>query len=111
VGSGLPYTPFHPVRQLPGHRIPGVRLEELNAARHPFYSRLDLRADFAPGGPRGRFQLYADVVNVLNYDITTGNNGPGFKPTVTQTPDGWRVVERSDHGLAIVPTFGLRFRF
>jgi hypothetical protein len=109
--SGLPYTPFYAQDTSSGHATPAVRLEDLNAARHPFYARLDLRASYAPRGPGGRFELYVDVFNVLDYDI--GNsNGPGFRQSLELGPNGWEVVIVKDRSTsAVVPTFGLRFRF
>ena len=113
AASGLPYTPFEALRQRgnPGHGVVAIRLQDLNAARHPFYSRLDLRAAWAPRGPDGWLEVYVDVFNTLNYDLLNGNNGPGFTPSVMPGPDGWQVVEWWDRGSAVVPSFGLRCRF
>src|SRR4029078_12579229 len=92
AASGLPYTPSTPV----GASQVAVGLKDVNAAGHPFYSRLDVRAAFTPGGPAGFLELYADVVNVLNYDIVSGNNGPGLKPSAVLTAAAWQVVVRRD---------------
>jgi TonB-dependent receptor-like protein len=138
--TGLPYTPQRPVvsfglEQLPGQpprRTPSRQyvvgdptaegpltyavgpgpLSDMNSARHPFYSRLDLRARFQPGGPSGRWELYLDVYNALNSDVMTRHNGPAFRPSLTwdEATRRWQIVN-STMPLAVLPSFGLRFRF
>jgi hypothetical protein len=124
AASGLPYTPFVPM--LVAHveavdnvlaagrradEVAGVRLSDINAARHPFYSRVDLRARWALGRRGERGELYLDVFNALNHNVADGNNSPSFKPIVTVTREGWQVVERSRHPILIVPSLGVRLRF
>jgi hypothetical protein len=50
---------------------------------------------------------------MANYDLLNGNNGPGFRPSAMPGPggEGWQVIERWNHGSAIVPSFGVRCRF
>ena len=138
--TGLPYTPHRPVvafglEQVPGEPPrrtpsreylvgnPGAEgpltydvgpgpLSQMNAARHPFDSRLDVRARFQPGGPAGRLELYLDVYNVLNSDVMSSHNGPAFHPSLTwdAAASRWRVVN-SRMPLSVLPSFGLRFRF
>jgi hypothetical protein len=122
AASGLPYTPFQPTLVVlvlhsdaviadgtPLTHEPGLRFSGINAARHPFYSRLDLRASLGPGGAAGRWEVYVDVFNVLKHNLVDGNNGPSFRPTLTYDGD-WSVVERSGRG-RVIPSFGLRLRF
>ena len=137
--TGLPYTPARPavsfgLQETPGEpplRVPSRwvatpgptmgrgpfaydvgpgSLSDLNSARHPFYSRVDFRALFQPGGPRGRWEVYLDVYNALNADLLTHQNGPGFQPEAVWDGTRWRVVH-SQASKFVLPSFGLRFRF
>jgi outer membrane receptor for ferrienterochelin and colicin len=135
--SGLPYTPAQPAVSFgleqrgdePPMRVadrfyrppagapddfvytagPG-RLEDMNSARHPFYSRLDVRARFQPGGPSGRWEVYLDVYNALKSDLMSRQNSPAFEPSVAWDGTRWRVGH-SDVRRFVLPSFGLRFRF
>jgi hypothetical protein len=127
--SGLPYTPFHPVVSLEPDRMdfdgdgdrseyvpsgyaaaPGG-LAEINSARHPFYSRLDLRARFTPPWGGRRWEFFLDVFNVLSYDVLDGNNGPSFKPSIQGETGNFQVALRGRRGPLVLPSFGVRVRF
>ncbi len=80
----------------------------LNSARQPSFARLDARATFRPGGPRGRWTLYLDVINVTDHE------NPGLVNTVVaRNPAGGRprIVEERILSIPFLPTLGVRFRF
>jgi hypothetical protein len=80
---------------------------ELNSARMPMVSRLDLRLGYRPRGDSGRWEVYVEGLNVLTHnnpwfiDADVVNDGSGV-PRVEEEPVG---------GLPRVVTFGLRVRF
>jgi hypothetical protein len=80
---------------------------ELNSARLPMFSRLDLRFGYRPRGVRGRWEVYVESLNVLKHknawfmDADLVSNGSGA-PRLEEEPVG---------GLPRIVTFGLRFRF
>jgi hypothetical protein len=80
---------------------------ELNSARLPMFSRLDLRLGYRPRGVRGRWEVYVESLNVLKHknawfmDADLVSNGSGA-PLLEEEPVG---------GLPRIVTFGLRFRF
>ncbi len=80
----------------------------LNSDRRPSFARLDVRATFYPGGPRGRWTLYLDVINVTDRD-----NPEVVNSVVTRDPAGTRprIVEERVLSIPILPTLGVRFRF
>jgi hypothetical protein len=80
---------------------------ELNSARMPMFSRVDLRLAYRPRGINGRWQIYVEVLNALNrknaffVDANIVGGGTG----------GLRLEEEPVGGLPRIPTFGVRFRF
>jgi Carboxypeptidase regulatory-like domain/TonB dependent receptor-like, beta-barrel/TonB-dependent Receptor Plug Domain len=80
----------------------------LNSGRLPVFARVDLRMTFRPRWQNNRWQLYVEVINLLNRD-NAGSLNPELaydpasdRPRVTTTPDG---------SLPRLPSFGVRFRF
>jgi hypothetical protein len=90
-------------------------LSDINATRHPFYSRLDFRARFNPSWSGGRWELYLDVFNVLGSRSPYRSNGPFFVPDLTRDPatGEYHVLKTRLEGdvRPILPSFGVRFRF
>lgn len=83
-------------------------VDNLNSARLPLFARADVRATFRPGGARGRWELYVDVINVLNRkNAGQIQNHLVYDPTST-TP---RIVEEPGAAIPLLPSFGLRVRF
>ena len=80
----------------------------LSSARLPAFARVDLRATFRPRGPRGRWQVYLDVINLLNRQ-----NAGLIEPSLVYDPrsDRPRLVEDRSAGIPFLPSVGVRFRF
>jgi hypothetical protein len=83
-------------------------LANLNAARLPLFARVDFRATFHPRGRQGRWQLYVDVINLLN------RKNAGRVETQLQHDPGSERPRREDvrtEALPILPSIGVRLRF
>ena len=80
----------------------------LNQARLPPFARVDVRVTWRPRGPSGRWEIYAEVINLLNR-----KNAGAFEPRLEYDPasDQPRIVEKRDQSIPRLPTLGLRFRF
>ncbi len=80
----------------------------LSRARLPAFARVDLRATWKPRGPRGRWQLYLDVINLLNRE-----NAGMIESSLDYDPasDRPRLVEEPGAGIPFLPSVGVRFRF
>lgn len=80
----------------------------LSSARLPAFARVDLRATWRPRGARGRWQVYLDVINLLNRD-----NAGVIEASLEHDPgsDRPRVVEERAAGIPFLPSVGVRFRF
>jgi hypothetical protein len=83
-------------------------VSNLNTGRLPLFARVDVRATWRPRGLAGRWELYAEVINVLNRE-----NAGAFDPQLDYDPtsDRPRIVEKRDQSIPRLPTIGLRFRF
>jgi hypothetical protein len=79
-----------------------------NTARLPFYARLDLRLTFRPRWMNDRWQIYGEVVNLLNRDNTSSLN---VRLVYAPGSDRPRITEGNGDALPLLPTFGLRYRF
>ena len=79
-----------------------------NSARLPFYARLDLRATFRPRWMNDRWQIYGEVVNVLNRDNTSSLDVHLIYDPKSDRP---RIELTNSDALPFLPTFGLRYRF
>ncbi len=80
----------------------------LNGARLPIFARVDGRLTWRPRGAAGRWELYAEVINVLNRQ-----NAGALDPQLAYdaTSDRPTIVENRDQGIPRLPTIGVRFRF
>ena len=83
-------------------------IDNLNNGRLPLFARVDLRATWRPRGAAGRWELYAEVINLLNRD-----NAGALEPELEYdaTSDRPKIVEQRDQGIPRLPTIGLRFKF
>ena len=83
-------------------------IDNLNTGRLPLFARVDLRATWRPRGAAGRWELYAEVINLLNRDNAGALEAElEFDPT-SERP---KIIEQRDQGIPRLPTVGLRFRF
>lgn len=80
----------------------------LNQARLPVFARVDVRATWRPRGSSGRWEIYVEIINLLNR-----KNAGRFDPRLAYDPasDRPRIVEERDQSIPRLPTLGLRFRF
>jgi outer membrane receptor for ferrienterochelin and colicin len=80
----------------------------LNGGRLPLFARVDARLTWRPRGDRGRWELYLEVINVLDRQ-----NAGAFDPRLEYDPasDRPRIVEERDQAIPRLPTLGVRFRF
>ena len=83
-------------------------VDNLYRARLPVVARVDLRATWRPRGAAGRWELYAEVINLLNR-----KNAGAFEARLEYDPssDRPRIVEERDQSIPRLPTVGVRFRF
>jgi hypothetical protein len=93
-----------------GRRVYGVDfggVENLNGGRLPVFARVDVRATWRPRGADGRWEFYAEVINVLNR-----NNAGSLEPRLEFDPasDRPRIVEVRDQSIPRFPTVGIRWR-
>ena len=80
----------------------------LNGARLPVFARVDLRATWRPRGASGRWEFYAEIINLLDRE-----NAGALEPRLEYDPtsDEPRIVEERDQSIPRLPTIGVRFRF
>lgn len=83
-------------------------VENLNSGRLPTFARVDLRATWRPRGAQGRWELYVEIINLLNR-----RNAGSLDPRLEYDPasDRPRLTEARDQSIPRLPTVGLRFRF
>lgn len=80
----------------------------INQAQLPLFARVDVRATWRPRGPAGRWELYLEVINLLNR-----KNAGALSPRLEYDPasDHPRIVEEPDQSVPRLPTVGVRFKF
>ena len=79
-----------------------------NTSRLPVFARVDLRVTFRPRWANDRWQMYLEVINLLNRD-----NASDITTELAYDPDGNRprLTEVRSGRLPLLPSFGLRYRF
>lgn len=102
---------LRPMRDEQGLLVYGVDyggVENLGNARLPLFARVDARLTWRPRGAMGRWELYAEVINVLNR-----RNAGALDARLEYDPNSDRpaIVEDRDQALPRLPTVGVRFRF
>ena len=108
--SGWPTTAVSAAVAAGPARAPALvyTVGERNAARNPYYQRLDLRAVRNLSVPRGELSLVLEVTNLLDRDNVCCVD----EFIVHRRPDGSVSLERRDVGwLPRVPSFGVSWRF
>jgi hypothetical protein len=80
----------------------------LNSARLPLFARVDLRITWRPRGVQGGWELFGEVINLLNRQ-----NAGALEAELEYDPasDRPQIVEQRDQGIPRIPTIGFRFRF
>jgi len=83
-------------------------LANLNTGRLPVFAREDVRMTWRPRGAQGRWEFYAEVINLLDR-----NNAGTLDPRLQYDPtsDRPKIVDTPDQGIPRLPTLGIRFRF
>jgi len=109
--GGATTTKIVPARDADGllmYEIDLGGVANLNQARLPDFARTDVRLGWKPRGPKGRWEFYAEVLNVLNR-----KNAGVVSPELRYNPgsDRPRIVEQPDQSIPRLPTVGLRWRF
>ena len=76
--------------------------------RLPVFAREDARMTWRPRGARGRWEIYLEVINLLNR-----KNAGALDPRLEydSTSDRPKIVETPDQGIPRLPSVGVRFRF
>ena len=79
-----------------------------NTGRLPVFSRVDARVTFRPRWSNDRWQLYVEVINLLNRD-----NASDLSTELVYDPDSDRPrpIEVRSGRLPLLPSFGIRHRF
>lgn len=79
-----------------------------NSGRLPVFARLDVRVTFRPRWANDRWQLYVEVINLLNRD-----NASDISTELRHDPgaDRPRLIEVRSGRLPLLPSLGLRYRF
>jgi hypothetical protein len=79
-----------------------------NTARLPVFARVDMRVTFRPRWSNDRWQIYVEVINLLNRD-----NASDISTELVYDPDSDRpkLTEVRSGRLPLLPSFGLRYRF
>jgi len=127
VASGFPATPATGIRvtatpTADGRLVPATDSTglyvwsvdmggagNLNTARLPLYSRLDLRVTFHPKKVTGRWQIYAELLNALYHENISGVS---YELHYEPASDRPRLVSTDRHsGFPLLPSFGIRYRF
>ncbi len=120
AASGAPYTRVHPgyylcdfVEDYCVEYVPDI-LEMPNAARGPWYSALDLLAEWTKVYSKWRFAILVELRNLLNRsnDITYGvtRSGPCWRQTV-DAPFCTPNVDEFHRGVRRQGFFGLKIEF
>ncbi len=80
----------------------------LNGARLPVFARVDARVTWRPRGAAGRWEIYAEVINLLDRQ-----NAGALDPELVYdaTSDRPAILEKRDQAIPRLPTVGVRFRF
>jgi len=80
----------------------------LNEARLPVFARADVRATWRPRATAGRWELYAEIINLLDR-----KNAGALEARLEHDPgaDRPRIVEERDQSIPRLPSIGVRFRF
>jgi hypothetical protein len=79
-----------------------------NTARLPVFARVDMRVTFRPRWSNDRWQIYVEVINLLNRDNASEISSELVYDSTSDRP---RLTETRSGRLPLLPSFGLRYRF
>jgi hypothetical protein len=101
-------VPARDARGLLAYGVDYGSVGNFNGSRLPLFARVDARLTWRPRGAAGRWELYGEVINVLNRQ-----NAGAFEAQLQHDPtsDRPRIVEKRDQSVPRLPTLGIRFRF
>jgi hypothetical protein len=92
----------------PSYEINLGGVANLYRGQLPVFARTDVRVTWRPRGATSRWELYAEVINLLDR-----KNAGALEPRLEYdaTSDRPRIVEEADQSIPRLPTIGIRFRF
>ena len=107
-GNVAELVPAFDPNGLPIYSVNLGGVSNLNNARLPVFAREDLRMTWRPRGAQGRWEMYLEVINLLNR-----KNAGSLDPRLQYEPasDRPKIVETPDQGIPRLPSLGVRFRF
>ena len=73
-------------------------IENLNTARLPLFARVDLRATWRPRGAQGRWEMYLEVINLLNRENAGALDPNSIRPRVGPSEDRRDTAIRASRG-------------
>jgi len=83
-------------------------IANLNGGRLPYFARTDARVTWRPRGAVGRWELYAEVINLFNRQNAGALDAQLAYDANADRPG---IVEKRDQAIPRLPTIGVRFRF
>ncbi len=83
-------------------------IANLNGGRLPFFARTDARVTWRPRGAAGRWEMYAEVINLFNRQNAGALDAQLAYDANADRPS---IVEKRDQAIPRLPTIGVRFRF
>jgi hypothetical protein len=107
-GSVVGYVPRRDANGLYVWTIDPGGIDNLNTGRLPMFARVDARVTFRPSWGHNRWQIYVEVINLLNR-----KNVSRYNPVLEYDPasDRPRLTYSSPESLPRLPTLGVRVRF
>ncbi len=79
---------------------------ELWGSRHGAFSRVDLRMNKYFNVSKGRFTLYAEILNVLNK-----KNVRDYDLHIRRTPTDYELVAEAEHWFGLMPSLGVAYTY
>ncbi|MEZ5418915.1 MAG: TonB-dependent receptor plug domain-containing protein [Vicinamibacterales bacterium] len=83
-------------------------VQNLNNARLPVFARTDARLTWRPRGAAGRWEFYAEVINLFDRQNAGALDAELAYDASSDRPV---IVEKRDQSIPRLPTVGVRFRF
>jgi hypothetical protein len=106
-GNTTELVPRRDAAGLPVWTVDYGNVRNVNSGRLPIFARVDLRVTFRPRWQNDRWQLYAEVINLLNRK----NGGLKAELAYDPTSNRPRIITVRDASLSLLPSIGVRFKF